>query len=245
MGTRGELFSWLAVIFIVGLGLGLIAPRLLAWLFDFIAVKSDFIQGLADFIQIGIWLATAIVVWLTYVRGNKKPVPTITTVFKDHSRAINTQTYIEQQIVNTPAGDAGKLREAYLSYLFESCRQLSLAGIDPTVASKAETRLHLDGVYTALLTLAPEMHERLERGEKLEKETRRLSALEQFNLHKRLVLLGDPGSGKSTFVNFVALCLAGEALQRQDANIALLTAPLPVEKANEKEKPQPCGGRIS
>ena len=153
---------------------------------------------------------------------------------------IHAQTYIENQIVNAPAGnDTAKLREAYLNHLFESCRQLSLSGIDPTVASRAETRLHLDGVYTALLTLAPEMHERLERGEKLEREARRLSALEQFNQHHRLVLLGDPGSGKSTFVNFVALCLAGETLQRQEANLKLLTAPLPVEKENEKEKPPP------
>ena len=230
----------LALIFILGIGLGFLAPPVLAGLFDFIKVKTDVIQGLADLIQIGIWIATAIVVWLTYVRGSRKSAPATTNVFKDQSRAINTGTYIEQQIVNTqPSGDAGKLREAYLNHLFESCRQLSLSGIDPAVASKAETRLHLDGVYTALLTLAPDLHERLERDEKLERETRRLSALEQFNLHKRLVLLGDPGSGKSTFVNFVALCLAGEALQRPEANLALLQAPLPIEKENEKEKPPP------
>ncbi len=230
----------LALIFMLGIGLGFVAPPVLSGLFDFIKVKTDVIQGLADLIQIGIWLATVIWIGLTWARGSKKSAPATTKVFKDHSRSIkNTGTYIEQQIVNAPAGDAAKLREAYLNHLFESCRQLSLSGIDPTVASKAETRLHLDGVYTALLTLTPEMHERFERGEKLEREARRLSALEQFNQHHRLVLLGDPGSGKSTFVNFVALCLAGEALQQQDANLALLTTPLPVEKEDEKEKPQP------
>ncbi len=155
-------------------------------------------------------------------------------------KEISAQTYIEQQIINAqPAVDASRLREAYLNHLFESSRQLSLSGIDPNVASKAETRLHLDGVYTALLTLAPEMHERLERGVMPEKETRRLSALEQLNRQAHLVLLGDPGSGKSTFVNFVALCFAGELLRYKEANLALLTSPLPAEKEDDEKKNEP------
>ena len=68
---------------------------------------------------------------------------------------------------------------------------------------------------------------------------RRLSALDVLNTEMRLVLLGGPGSGKSTFVNFVALSMAGELLGVPGPNLETLTAPLPNEEGDEQEpKPQ-------
>ena len=152
------------------------------------------------------------------------------------------QNVIERLVVQVQAPSGPQpdtLREAYLGHLFEAASHLSLAGVDPKAASQSEARLDLGAVYTALLTLTPEAHERLLQGEALERETRRLSALEQLNRHKRLVLLGDPGSGKSTFVNFVAACLAGNALGRRDVNLTLLTAPLPDEEGKDQKEHQP------
>jgi TIR domain len=118
------------------------------------------------------------------------------------------------------------LRTSYLNRLFEDTARLSLRGIDPKAAGDPKAELILDAVYTALLTLTPEEHERMEKeGMAHRTETRRLSALALLNKHARLVLLGDPGSGKTTVVNFVAMCMAGENLGKH-ANLELLTAPL-------------------
>ena len=150
--------------------------------------------------------------------------------------------YVDQrQIMAQPdAADPDALRRAYLHRLMQRARRLPLAGVDPkTARDEGGGELQLAAVYTALLTQRPETDD-LGRGMRPEgREARRLSALQALNREPRLVLLGDPGSGKSTFVDFVALCLAGEALGDADANLALLTAPLPAEKKDEEPRPQP------
>ena len=116
----------------------------------------------------------------------------------DGSRVVQTKTYIEKQIVEGhPGPDLAVLRTAYLNHVFETSSRLSLSGIDPKAASsEAETRLNLGAVYTALLTLSPEQHDRLELGQEPDRAGRRLSALAQLDQQRHLVLLGDPGSGK-------------------------------------------------
>ncbi len=137
-----------------------------------------------------------------------------------------------------PGADPADLRRAYLARLFESASALSLAGVDPKAAGDAHAHLSLSAVYTALLTLATDSQERFEGGRNPQAgEPRRLSALEQLDQHPRLVLLGDPGSGKSTFVNFVALCLAGQGLEHAEINLDLLITPLPAEKEQKEQAP--------
>src|SRR5207302_121187 len=98
-------------------------------------------------------------------------------------------------------------------------------------------------VYTALMT--QRTGDRTKRTLQPDREARRLSALAVLNTEPHLALLGDPGSGKSTFINFVALCMAGELCNHPDANLRVLTAPVPEDddasrrRSEEKPHPQP------
>ena len=152
-------------------------------------------------------------------------------------------TYVDKQIIQTgpPQTEPATLRQTYLNHLLQTIRRLSLAGIDPQAASEARRQLDLTAVYTALLTMATDEAElgRPRRRAAEPDRPRPLSALRLLDGRARLVLLGDPGSGKSTFVNFVALCLAGAALGDPDLNLTALTAPLPDEKGEDEPERQP------
>lgn len=173
----------------------------------------------------------------------KKPRAARTQV----ERQVIAQQYVEQH-VTTPEPDTtpAALRHNYLERVVKQAARLPLVGIDLKAASDvAYSDLPLSAVYTALLTKQHNlelMKETPAGGLLYKREEQALSALEMLNKEQYLVLLGDPGSGKSTFVNFVALCLAGEALKLSDANLAVLTAPLPTSEEDDKKKkskPQP------
>ena len=107
-------------------------------------------------------------------------------------------------------------------------------------ADGGKNQVKLSSIYTALLIQRTQdeaatrgVAELAARGRAME----RLSALDVLNRERKLVLLGGPGSGKSTFVNFVALCMAGELLQA-NPNLAALRAPLPREE-DDREDPRP------
>ncbi|MFP4582242.1 MAG: NACHT domain-containing protein [Desulfococcaceae bacterium] len=143
----------------------------------------------------------------------------------------------------TPRTKAQALRNAYLDRLMSRLGYLTLEGIDPKAASaEPEARLRLRSVYTALLTR--ESERKGEDGREFSEAARpdrddRRPALALLNDHDRLVLLGDPGSGKTTFARFAALCMAGELLGKPDANLALLTHPLPDDDGDDTKEPQP------
>ena len=117
--------------------------------------------------------------------------------------------------------------------MWDACCNLKLTSIDiKTASGRGEAaELALNAVFTDLdvfeapprdeMTPAKARRSEKERGEVGDDGKRsdnRLPAMAALSKYPRLVLLGDPGSGKSTLVNFVALCLAGEGLHSAEAN---------------------------
>ncbi len=122
-----------------------------------------------------------------------------------------------------------RLEASYLRRVLVSCNALPLAVIDPRAVERTRQQtMNLLAVYVALDThtaVAVAREESEDKGKRRElerlmepgRETRTLTALEAAGRDRQMVLLGGPGSGKSTFANYLALCLAGARLERLEA----------------------------
>ncbi len=136
-----------------------------------------------------------------------------------------------------PGPQPDDLHRAYLERIIRECGRVRLLGLDTSAghAGAGEEEIRLEPVYVHLDTtrLAAEGEEGMDprrAGVKAKREVkgtgdeidlpgwlrvigeegqqRFLTALEAAARWERLVLTGSPGSGKSTFVNYLALCLA-------------------------------------
>jgi formylglycine-generating enzyme required for sulfatase activity/3',5'-cyclic AMP phosphodiesterase CpdA len=123
-----------------------------------------------------------------------------------------------------PAVDPAQLEASYLRRMQDSCTALPLAVIDPRAFERTRQQtMDLLAVYVALHTQTQVAIEKEsedkgkhlgpERAMESDREIRRATALEVADHDRKTVLLGDPGGGKSTFANYLALCLAGARLE--------------------------------
>ena len=121
------------------------------------------------------------------------------------------------------------LRRRYLARVAESVRYLPLSALDFKAASaetSAQERQPMADVYIALNTttrvVGLEKKDATSNELQAGSEDQMLSALAALIKEPYLVLLGDPGGGKSTFVNHLAFCLASAELDRRQDWLARL-----------------------
>jgi formylglycine-generating enzyme required for sulfatase activity len=151
----------------------------------------------------------------------------------DHVRKISAGTYVERQEVIQPDPAARRLeqlRSRYLTRLTQSCDVLPLADLGGDDETGDE--VNLEDVYVALDTqtrVPITKAEKKKQGDPLYRaEERSLTALEAATQTPRLVLLGDPGSGKSTFVKRLTAWLAKAQLGKPSALLGWSTTSWPM-----------------
>ena len=115
-----------------------------------------------------------------------------------------------------PTQDKAEALRIYCEMFVKSQRHLPMRGIDVGASDpqQGQQQLDLDRVYIALNTKTTRHPEaapaaRTRRRESTDDDERQtLTVLEAASASLRCAILGDPGSGKSSFVGFLGLCLA-------------------------------------
>lgn len=128
-----------------------------------------------------------------------------------------------QPLAPSPRMSTPALQTRYLQNLQRYCDLLPLAAVDEKTDSSSGNRLTLSQVYINLNTtdfvdengklVIPSRRDAPQRSGDPEKELQPYTALQAATQHAALVILGDPGSGKSSFLNHLMFLLAAKHLQ--------------------------------
>lgn len=146
------------------------------------------------------------------IEGNTSAGSAIGSQAKVEANVIAGGNYIDHINVNVASANLGeflfldqKIEERYLKWLINKSARLDLTYISPCEGDLNRPSLSLTDIYVPL-NVATTVS--LDGEEGLRGETRLMTAIEAINSNKRIVLLGNPGSGKSTVLKFLILCLA-------------------------------------
>ena len=129
------------------------------------------------------------------------------TLIDESRKHTHTLERIEHRLA--PADITPRLKE-YLERQIEQNEYISLLGLDFKAADAdrcADQRMSLSGVYIQLNTTSKHKKD-VEKEERFDREAEPFTVIEALANQTEMVLLGDPGSGKSTFVNHLNYCLA-------------------------------------
>ncbi|HET9209306.1 MAG TPA: SUMF1/EgtB/PvdO family nonheme iron enzyme [Thermoanaerobaculia bacterium] len=218
--------------------LGLAAPWWWPRLLDLAGTQSSRIQGLASLVQMMLWIVATIVAVIRFgLRpGARKPDPPARPDpppsiehLEVRVEAPEAADFLRRLGLGAPPPDLEEAARVYLQYLVDRYQFLELQGMG--VSDRVALKLPLLEMYVPLkarlhtpegetwarqLRVAgrlPAAEEGADMGERLSAPVPVLDLLQK---HGGLVLLGDPGAGKTTFLKVLALALAsgqGETLR--------------------------------
>ncbi len=146
----------------------------------------------------------------------------------EHKQLAHEQTIPPVAPAPSPRESNETLQRRYLKNLQRYCDLLPLAAVDKKTDSSSGARLTLSQVYINLNTtdfvdatgkvVTHEMRAKQREPEREEKEKlKAYAALQAAAQHPALVILGDPGSGKSSFLNHLMFAHAAKLLQPERA----------------------------
>ena len=140
-----------------------------------------------------------------------------------------------------PPQDHTEALRIYCEMFVKSHRHLPMRGVDVGASDpqQGQRQLDLDRVYVALKTKTmrheeEELQARRRRTREDEEAPQPLSVLQVVSETMRCAVLGDPGSGKSSFVGFLGLCLALDHLEPEAGwrerlvDWSVKTSPVPI-----------------
>ncbi len=199
------------------------------WLLKLAGSHSGEIEGLAGLVQIVLWVVAGLVLLARGLRpaSPPKPEPTIENL-NVSIQAAEAEEFLRKLGVSRPAPDLKEAARVYLEYLVDAYQYLDLRGMG--ISDRVALKLPLLEMYVPVKarlstpegeTWARQLRVagRVLSAEETEAVGERLSepvpVLALLQKHDGVVLLGDPGAGKTTFLKVLAVALAsgqGETL---------------------------------